>query len=112
MYVAELVGGEVAVGPDGQDLPISMPGVSSSGIDVLGPNGEYIFVGGGAKAANLSKFGSQLKIARYAADQAGVAAQYYLAEGTPQSAVNLAEKYFGAENVHTFSIPEGWTPCG
>jgi hypothetical protein len=100
-----VVGGEVAKGPDGQDIRIHMPNVGSSGLDVRGPNGEYIFVGGAAKAKNPAKFGQALKVAKYAADQAGVAAVYYLDEGTPESAIKQAQKVFGAENVHTFKLP-------
>lgn len=33
-----------------------MPNAGSSGLDVLGPNGEYVYVGGGAKAADPSRF--------------------------------------------------------
>lgn len=103
-YIARLIGGEVAKGPDGQDIRIHMPNVGSSGLDVRGPNGEYVFVGGAAKAKNPAKFGQALKVAKYAADQAGVSAIYYLDEGTPESAIKQAQKVFGAENVHTFSM--------
>ncbi|MGW8565269.1 hypothetical protein [Isoptericola sp. NPDC055881] len=44
--VAKIVGGKVAKGPDGQDIKIKVDGVGSTGLDVIGPNGEYIFVGG------------------------------------------------------------------
>ncbi|WP_211271581.1 hypothetical protein, partial [Streptomyces exfoliatus] len=72
----------------------------------IGPNGEYIFVGGGAKAANPANFGKALKINKYAADEAGVPATYYLdAANTPESAINQARKVFGADNVHTFNMP-------
>jgi hypothetical protein len=81
-----------------------MPGVGSSGLDVVGPNGEYIFVGGAAKAKDPAKFGKALKIAKYAAEQAGVDAIYYLDEGTPQSAINQAKRVFGANNVRTFRV--------
>ncbi|MFC9282292.1 RHS repeat-associated core domain-containing protein [Streptomyces collinus] len=106
-YVAQLIGGTVAKGANGQDIPIVMPGVGSSGLDVIGPNGEYVFVGGGAKARNPSKFGSALKINKWAAEQAGVSASYYLdAATTPASAINQARKVFGADNVHLFTMPE------
>ncbi|MGW2695492.1 hypothetical protein ACWC3Y_27350 [Streptomyces sp. NPDC001296] len=107
-YVADLIGGKVAKGPNGQDIKIVMPNVGSSGIDVIGPNGEYVYVGGGAKAANPAKFGKALKINKYAADEAGVPAIYYLdASNTPESAINQARKVFGVENVHTFNLPKG-----
>lgn len=104
-YIAKLVGGKVAKDEKGQDIKIEMPNVGSSGLDVIGPNGEYIYVGGGAKARNPSKFGTALKINKYAADQAGVKAVYYLADNTPQSAVAQAKKVFGEENVHIFTLP-------
>ncbi|MFC4329515.1 RHS repeat-associated core domain-containing protein [Streptomyces andamanensis] len=106
-YVARLIGGTVAKDEKGQDIKIVMPNVGPSGLDVVGPNGEYVFVGGGAKAANPSKFGQALKINKYAADQAGVPAHYYLdASNTPESAISQARKVFGFDNVHTFNMPE------
>ncbi|MFK8851071.1 hypothetical protein [Streptomyces sp. Ac-502] len=104
-FIAKLVGGKVAKDANGQDIKIEMPNVGSSGLDVIGPNGEYIYVGGGAKAKNPAKFGSALKINKYAADQAGVKAIYYLADNTPESAIKQAKKVFGDENVHIFTLP-------
>ncbi|KOG87478.1 hypothetical protein ADK38_25225, partial [Streptomyces varsoviensis] len=104
-FIAKLVGGTVAKDSKGQDIPIHMPNVGKSGLDVLGPNGEYIFVGGGAKAKNPSNFGKLLKISKWAADEAGVKAIYYLADNTPESAVKQAKKAFGDENVHIFTLP-------
>ncbi|RST03459.1 hypothetical protein E2C00_32790, partial [Streptomyces sp. WAC05374] len=105
-YIAKLVGGKVAKDDKGQDIKIVMPNVGSSGLDVIGPNGEYVYVGGGAKAANPSKFGKALKINKYAADEAGVKAVYYLADNTPESAIKQAKKVFGDENVHIFTLPD------
>lgn len=104
-YIAKLVGGTVAKDDKGQDIKIVMPNVGSSGLDVIGPNGEYIYVGGGAKAKDPSKFGKALKINKYAADEAGVKAIYYLADNTPESAIKQAKKVFGDENVHIFTLP-------
>ncbi|WP_030212512.1 hypothetical protein [Streptomyces bikiniensis] len=103
--IAKLVGGTVAEDDKGQDIKIVMPNVGSSGLDVIGPNGEYIYVGGGAKAANPSRFGKALKINKYAAGEAGVKAVSYLADNTPESAIKQAEKVFGDENVHIFTLP-------
>ena len=105
-YVAELAGGIVAKDAKAQDIKVVMPNVGSTCLDVLGPNGEYIFVGGGAKASNPANFGKLLKISKYAADQAGVSAKYYLADNTPEQAINQARKAFGADNVHVFTMPE------
>jgi len=52
---------------------------------------------------NQAEFGSRLSIFKWAADRAGVPAQYYLEEGTPQSAVNLASRVLGSDNVFSFS---------
>jgi hypothetical protein len=77
-------------------------GVGSTGLDVLGPNGEYIFVGGPAKAKNPAAFGQKLQISKAAADRDGVDALYYLEEGTPSSAIDQAKKWFGDGYVHSF----------
>ncbi|MET7870395.1 hypothetical protein [Streptomyces cyaneofuscatus] len=104
-FIAKLIGGTVAKDDKGQDIKIVMPNVGSSGLDVIGPNGEYVFVGGGAKAGKPSKFGQALKVNKYAADQVGVKAIYYLADNTPESAIKQAKKAFGEENVHIFTLP-------
>jgi hypothetical protein len=36
-----------------------------------------------------------------------VTAKYYLADNTPERAINQARKAFGADNVHIFTMPEG-----
>lgn len=59
-------------------------------------------MGGPAKARNLAKFGEKCHILKYAAEQNGVRAQIYLEQGTPESALNLARKILGNENVHVF----------
>ncbi|QWQ43770.1 ALF repeat-containing protein [Streptomyces sp. YPW6] len=105
-YVASLVGGTVPKDSRGQDIKLVMPNVGSTGLDVLGPNGEFIFVGGGAKAKDPAKFGKLLKISKFVADQAGVNAVYYLADNTPDTAIKQAKKAFGEENVHIFTLPE------
>ncbi|WP_156545903.1 hypothetical protein [Cupriavidus sp. D384] len=64
--------------------------------------GDLVAVGGPAKANNLGKLGQKLRIYQAIADQRGVAAQAYFAEGTPQSAINLATKIPGADNVKIF----------
>ncbi|WTO67646.1 RHS repeat-associated core domain-containing protein [Streptomyces sp. NBC_00209] len=105
-YVAKLIGGTLAKDAKGEDIRIVMPNVGRTGLDVRGPNGEMVFVGGGAKAKNPAAFGKALKISKYAADEEGVPAIYYLASNTPESAIKQAQKWFGPENVHTFTMPE------
>ncbi|MCL5058255.1 MAG: right-handed parallel beta-helix repeat-containing protein [Actinobacteria bacterium] len=95
--VAKIVGGKVF------RKEIKVPGIGRTDIDVLGAAGEYIGVGGPAKAEDLARFGRQLKTLRAAAVQAGgVRAMYYLEEGTPLKAINLAKRWLGADNVFTF----------
>ncbi|MFB8235656.1 hypothetical protein ACFC58_03810 [Kitasatospora purpeofusca] len=105
--VARLVRGRVAKDANGQDLPLVRPNVGKTGLDVLGPNGEYVFVGGGAKAKNFSKFVEKLKIGKWAADQQGVRAMYYFDEAnTPDNVIRKAEQVLGKDNVFLFSMED------
>ncbi len=94
--VAQQVGGTVS------RQKLIAKGVGSTDVDVLGPAGEYIGVGGPAKAADLSRFGRQLQVLKEAAKQNGTVALMYLEEGTPEAAINLAKKWLGEANVFTF----------
>ena len=94
--VAQEVGGTVS------RQKLIAKGVGSTDLDVLGPAGEYIGVGGPAKAADLSRFGRQLQVLKEVAKQNGTVAQMYLEEGTPETAINLAKKWLGEANVFTF----------
>jgi RHS repeat-associated protein len=96
-FVAKLVGGRVA-----GDVKVTLANVGSTAIDVFGPGGEYIGVGGAAKLANLAQFGSQLKVLRASAEAAGQKALYYFEQGTPKEVIRLAEKWLGKENVILF----------
>lgn len=101
--VAELTNGRIPSGAPGKmGMKITQPGVGSSDVDVIGSDGSYIQVGGPAKAKNLAKLGQKLHILKWAAGNDGVGAQAYFEEGTPESALNLARKILGAENVHVF----------
>ncbi|WP_240159191.1 MULTISPECIES: hemagglutinin repeat-containing protein [unclassified Burkholderia] len=82
---------------------VAVPGIGSTDIDVVAPNGDLIAVGGPAKANNLGKLGQELRIYQAIAGQRGVVAKVYFAEGTPQSAVDLATKILGEANVKIFS---------
>ncbi|MFE8604556.1 RHS repeat-associated core domain-containing protein [Archangium violaceum] len=96
--VADLVGGRVSRDP-------IRTRYGSSDIDVIGPNGELIAVGGPAKAGkngDLSKLGTQLKILMEAARERGVAALAYFEKGTPQAAIDFAKSKLGAGNVFVF----------
>lgn len=101
--VAKLTDGTVPSGAPGKPgLKVTKPGAGTTDVDVIGGDGSYIAVGGPAKARNLAKFGEKCHILKYAAEQNGVRAQVYLEQGTPESALNLARKILGNENVHVF----------
>ncbi|GHJ31556.1 hypothetical protein TPA0910_59890 [Streptomyces hygroscopicus subsp. sporocinereus] len=101
--VAELTDGTVPSGAPGKPgMKVTKPGAGTTDVDVIGGDGSYIAVGGPAKARNLAKFGEKCHILKYAAEQNGVRAQVYLEEGTPESALNVARRILGNENVHVF----------
>ncbi|MGH9918053.1 MAG: hypothetical protein ACRD6W_04170 [Nitrososphaerales archaeon] len=52
----------------------------------------------------MSEFGNQLKRLKGTAARAGVRAMVYLQEGTPGSAIRLAERWVGAGNVVVFTL--------
>ncbi|MEF9387377.1 hypothetical protein V4890_17395 [Ralstonia solanacearum species complex bacterium KE056] len=82
---------------------VAVPGLGSTDIDVVAPNGDLVAVGGGpAKANNLGKLGQELRICQAIAGQRGVSAQAYFAEGNPQSAINLVTKILGEGNAKIF----------
>ena len=78
-------GGRVA-----KDFKVVLQNVGSTGVDVFGPAGQYIGVGGPAKSLNLAELGSKLKILSGAARDAGVGAKYYFEKGTPIGAIRIA----------------------
>jgi filamentous hemagglutinin len=75
--VAEIVNGSTS------GEKVAVPGIGSTDIDVVAPNGDLIAVGGPAKANNLGKSGQELRIYQTIADQRSVSVQVYFAEGTP-----------------------------
>jgi hypothetical protein len=100
--VADITGGTVVGEPGAPGLKVVEPGVGSTDVDVMGPHGEYIAVGGPGKALDLSRLGSKLRVLKYAADQAGVPAQAYFERGTPQTVIDLAKRRLGDDNVFIF----------
>jgi len=93
--VASLTGGRVSREPIKTRF-------GSSDIDVIGPAGELIAVGGPAKARDLGKLGTQLKVLKEAADARGVVAKAAFERTTPQPAIDLAIKKLGKANVIIF----------
>ena len=92
--VAELIGGTVNRDFKGNDIPVEVPGVGKARPDVIGNNGELVLVGGPNKAdpKYRSKFGRDLSTFKKVAE----------AKGTPQSAIELANKWLGKNNVFIF----------
>jgi hypothetical protein len=76
--------------------------LGSTDLDVIGPNGELIGVGGASKAYEKGKFGRQLQLLKEEAKKRGVPAKMYLEEGVPQGAIDLARKWLGKDNVVIF----------
>ena len=101
--VVDLVGGTLAKDSNGQDIELFEEGASASvPIDVFGPNGELILVGGPAKSTNLGKLGGILRNIKIVAEARGVQAQYYFSDNTSEAVIKFTEKRLGAENVFTF----------
>src|SRR5690606_29122614 len=101
LRVAENVRGRVAkVGK--KDLKLRSPSGEGVTIDVLGPAGELIVVGGPAKARSPGALGDRLRILKETADARGVKAQAFFEAGTPQSVLDIAARHLGAANVRIF----------
>jgi hypothetical protein len=101
-YVADQIGGRNVGGTPEAKIKTSS---GSTDIDVIGPNGELIQVGGPGKAIDPSTFGKNMKVLKEYADQAGQTAQFYYQTGTPESVLNIARKWLGANNVKPFNLP-------
>lgn len=71
-------------------------------IDVIGPNGELIGVGGPAKSNRLPNLGNEIAKLQEAASQRGVIVQYYITDSTPPSVYEFLTKRLGAKNVFYF----------
>jgi len=103
--VAELTGGRVARMPGSTTKDLLVRGGGKGvRVDVVGPNGELIVVGGPSKAANLGGLGDNLTRLKTVAEANEVRALAYFEEGTPSTAVDLAKKILGDENVKLFTM--------
>jgi hypothetical protein len=100
--VAKHVGGEVSR----EEVVTS---VGRTDLDVIGPNGELIAVGGPAKAKNLGKLGTEIKKLKLVAEERGVKAQAFFEEGTPEEVLKFAAERLGVENVFVFNN-QGFRP--
>ena len=103
--VAGITGGKLAGDVAGQGMKVTVKGLGSTDVDVIGKAGEYIGVGGPGKANNLADLGRKLQILKAAADDSGTTAKYYFQKGTPENVLNLARKKLGSDNVSTFELP-------
>jgi RHS repeat-associated protein len=100
-FVANSIGGAVAkVGK--RDLKLFTSRGEGVTVDVVGPEGQLVVVGGAAKAKKLGALGDRLRTLREMANETGVTAQAFFEEGTPESVLQLARKFLEAENVITF----------
>ena len=93
--VADLTGGTVSR----EKIKTSR---GSTDVDVVGPHGELIAVGGPAKARDPGNMARSLMVMKEVADKRGVAAKAYFTSDTPADIVELARKKLGADNVHLF----------
>ncbi|MEN9222697.1 MAG: hypothetical protein Q6M04_09700, partial [Thermostichus sp. BF3_bins_97] len=99
--VADLIGGTVA---NDRKVTVTLPNGKKESIkvDVFGPNGELVLVGGPAKASDLARLGSNLKRLSEIAQALSVRPIAAFEDGTPQVAIDLAIKQLGPSNVITF----------
>lgn len=102
--VAELVGGTVVGAPGGKGLKVYDPwtGEERTDVDVIGPDGTFIAVGGGAKAHDLDALTGKLTFMKLAADEQGVRAEAWFTSDTPPEAIERANLALGKENVFLF----------
>ena len=84
-------------------LPNGQGGVAR--VDVIGPNGELIAVGGPAKEDASGKLTDRLTDLKRAADTRGVKAKAYFTNDTNEKELNEARSVLGVDNVHTFERP-------
>jgi hypothetical protein len=98
--VAEITGGRVA-GTPGAGMKYKTQ-YASSDVDVIGPDGELIVVGGPAKAGKLRKLGEKMKALTEHAKQQGKPAKAYFTKDTPEEALRIARRWLGDENVILF----------
>jgi len=98
--IADLVGGRVS----GEKIKTSR---GSTDVDVVGPDGTLIAVGGPGKAKKMSNTARSLMVMKEVADQRGVRAKAYFTKETPQEVIDLAKRKLGSDNVHLFDENTG-----
>ncbi|MEV6634796.1 hypothetical protein AB0M54_29010 [Actinoplanes sp. NPDC051470] len=104
--VAELVGGTVLAEPGGQGLLLYQDGNTKqqvTDVDVIGPNGNFISVGGNSKAKDLEKWANQLALMQRRAAEQGVRAEVWLDNSQlGPEVIATAIRVVGEDNVHLF----------
>jgi hypothetical protein len=105
--VAKVIGGKLARNDRGKDLEVGV--TRKVPIDVLGPNGEYVVVGGYAKAQDAesiqresTRLGNLKKAASEATPPQKAMAVY--STDTPKVMITRAKKILGEDNVFLISI--------
>ena len=98
LKVAEISGGKIS-----NEKIIT--GRGHTDVDVIGPNGELIGVGGPAKSNKLSNLGGEIAKLKEEAAKRGVIVQYYITDSTPRSVYEFLAKRLGVENVFIFKEP-------
>jgi len=99
--VADLIGGTV-VNDRKVEAVTSVNGKEAIKVDVIGPNGELVLVGGPAKAINLARLGDNLARLNRIAQALGVRPIQALEDGTPQAVIDIAIQKLGQGNVIIF----------
>lgn len=103
--VAELTGGTVIGSPGGEGLIVTDKFGKSTDVDVIGPEGEFIAVGGPAKENENNRDGrviEKLAILQDAAVRQGTHAEAWFTSDTPPNVIAQAQKLVGVDNVHVF----------
>jgi hypothetical protein len=101
LKVADITGGTVIGAPGGVGLEIST-WLGTTDVDVVGPDGTFIAVGGPAKMNDLSGTAERLLRLQAAAREQGVRAEAWFTADTPRRVIEKAWSILGFENVHTF----------
>jgi hypothetical protein len=99
--VADLIGGTVV---NDRKIQVITSGGKKEGIrvDVIGPNGELVLVGGPGKVINLVDLGETLARLNRIAQALGVRPIQALEDGTPQAVIDIAIQKLGQGNVIIF----------
>lgn len=108
--VVEITNGRLARDPMNPDNDLKVSFTRSNGtvgrvpIDVIGPNGELIVVGGPAKENNISHLTERLRQLKMASNERGVGGIAYFTSDTSLEVINKAKEILGPNSVKTFNL--------